>query len=62
MRIVIVKKLFGSYIGFTFYPFIFVVKGKSSVKLLRHEAIHYQQQKEMLVIPFSTKLPPTKIK
>ena len=52
MRIVIVKKLFGSYIGFTFYPFIFVVKGKHSLKLMRHEYIHAMQQKEMLVIPF----------
>lgn len=44
------KKLFGSIVGITIWPFI-VVTTDSKVTL-NHEKIHIEQQKELLVIPF----------
>jgi hypothetical protein len=40
--------------GMALYPFILVKKAafKSNVVLIRHEQIHLQQQKELLVLPF----------
>jgi hypothetical protein len=37
--------------GISLFPFIFVVD-KTNKRLVNHELIHYQQQKEMLIIPF----------
>lgn len=35
----------------TLYPFI-ICRNKQDITLLNHEAIHIQQQKELLVVPF----------
>lgn len=41
------------YTGITLYPYVFVkAKHKNNKKLLNHESIHIQQQKELLVIGF----------
>ena len=51
--IIEVKRLWGRIAGITLYPFIFVLKGyKKDVRLINHEKIHVQQQKELLVIFF----------
>jgi hypothetical protein len=46
-----VKKLWGLVMGFTVWPFMFIVKTAASRENVNHEMIHFQQQKELLVIP-----------
>lgn len=48
------EKILGQNIaGLAFYPFIFIAPGvEITDKLLNHEKIHLQQQRELLVIPF----------
>jgi hypothetical protein len=38
------------FAGICIFPFIFIKK--QSTVLINHEKIHYEQQKELLVIPF----------
>lgn len=42
------------YTAITLYPFVFVAKEeyKENKVLMNHEAIHLQQQKELLLVPF----------
>ena len=52
--IIEVKKLWSGYVGFAFYPFIFVVD-KHSDELIRHEKVHIQQQLDGWIIGFYIK-------
>lgn len=55
---IIYTNLFGflkysSYVGITIFPFIFIGKQyKNRPNLINHEKIHFQQQIELLVLPF----------
>ena len=55
---IIYTNLFGflkntGYIGITIFPFIFIGKQyKNRPNLINHERIHFQQQIELLVLPF----------
>ena len=55
---IIYTNLFGflkntGYIGITIFPFIFIGKQyKNRLNLINHERIHFQQQIELLVLPF----------
>ena len=55
---IIYTNLFGflkntGYIGITIFPFIFIGKQyKNRTNLINHERIHFQQQIELLVLPF----------
>ncbi len=53
MRIVKNKILpFKGYSAMAIYPFILTRKDKLSEKTINHESIHFQQQKELLLIGF----------
>jgi hypothetical protein len=43
--LIYVKKLPFNYSGLSIYPLIIIQQDKKSIKLLRHEYIHYQQAK-----------------
>lgn len=57
MKIKIMKpwfsRLMRNYEAVTIYPFgVYVQPGKDTEETIRHEGIHWKQQKEMLCIPF----------
>ena len=52
--IIKVKKLWGGYRGFAFYPFIFMTTPEDT-ELLRHEMVHIEQQKRGWLIGFYIK-------
>ena len=41
----------GNYSGMALWPFMLLKKGASE-KTINHELIHFEQQKELLLIPF----------
>lgn len=51
LKIIQTKTFIPGFAGITLYPFIFV-KDKDNKRLVNHEKIHYEQQKELLVIGF----------
>lgn len=53
MAIVIETNILRSFgiIGIALFPFVFVVDKKNK-KLMQHELIHIEQQKELFVLPF----------
>lgn len=40
------------FVGFTFYPFIFIKRGKDTPVAINHERIHLRQQKRFLIVGF----------
>lgn len=55
MKIVINKRFVPKgYAGISLFPFVVLAKAeyKENKVLINHEAIHIQQQKELLVLPF----------
>ncbi len=42
------------YLGFTFFPFVFLKnkESKADLIMLNHERIHLRQQLELLILPF----------
>lgn len=43
---------FGTYVAMTVGPFIFTKRAKLSDSTIRHEAIHWEQQKELAIVGF----------
>lgn len=43
---------FGTYVAMTIGPWIFTKREKLSDVVLRHEAIHWEQQKELAIVGF----------
>lgn len=43
---------FGRFVAITHYPIAVFYKGIITERIKNHEAIHWQQQKELLVLPF----------